>query len=196
MELIVGLGNPGREYEETRHNVGFMVLESLASECRTVLRKERGEPYAFAPARLGQKTVFLATPRTFMNLSGRAVVRLLGKTGVDPSRLVVVHDDIDLGLGRIRIKARGGHGGQKGVLSIISALKTDQFYRLRVGIGRPPEGWEVADYVLSPFGRAERPVLAEVVDESVSALRCMVEEGGPEAMNRFNRHKQHKGLKS
>jgi len=186
LKLIVGLGNPGRKYESTRHNVGFMVVEALASE-QGITFAEKGETYFLGSGKVNHETLFLAIPRTFMNQSGIAVKQLLDQTSVYPSQMIVVHDDIDLALGRIQIKARGGHGGHKGILSIFSALQTDQFYRLRVGVGRPPQGWDSADYVLQPFeGATERSLVKAVIQRSTEALWCFVVEGPQKAMDRYN----------
>ncbi len=186
MKLIVGLGNPGRKYEKTRHNVGFMVIEALASAHRITFAEKRGA-YFLGSGKINHENLLLAMPRTFMNQSGVAVKQLLDKTGVDSSQLMVVHDDIDLALGRIQIKAKGGHGGHNGILSILSALQTDRFYRLRVGVGRPPQGLDSAEYVLQPFkGEQEQDLLDAVIHRSTEALRCAVIEGPQKAMERYN----------
>jgi PTH1 family peptidyl-tRNA hydrolase len=184
--LIVGLGNPGPQYKKTRHNVGFMVIETLASECRIAF-SEKHAVFLLGSGRVDHETILIAKPRTFMNLSGTAVRRILEKTGIDPSHLIVVHDDIDLALGRIQIKTRGGHGGHKGILSILSTLQTDQFYRLRIGVGRPPRDLDAAEYVLRPFKSEEHSLLARVIRQSVEALHCMVVVGTQKAMERYNR---------
>jgi PTH1 family peptidyl-tRNA hydrolase len=186
LKLIVGLGNPGRKYENTRHNVGFRVVEAMASAHRINFAEKSGA-YFLGSGKLGHETLFLGVPRTFMNQSGVAIKQLLDKTGVEPSQLIVVHDDIDLALGRIQIKTRGGHGGHRGILSILSTLPTDRFYRLRVGVGRPPHGLDSAEYVLQPFdGKQERTLLDEVIQRSTEALECMVVEGPEKAMERYN----------
>ncbi|MGH7275070.1 MAG: aminoacyl-tRNA hydrolase [Nitrospiria bacterium] len=186
MKLIVGLGNPGPQYKKTRHNVGIMVIETLASECRIAF-SEKHEAFLLGSGRVDHEPILIAKPRTFMNLSGAAVRHILEKTGVDPSHLIVVHDDIDLALGRIQIKTKGGHGGHKGILSILSTLQTDQFYRLRIGVGRPPRDLDAAEYVLRPFKSEEHFLLAGVLRQSVEALRCMVVVGTHKAMERYNR---------
>ncbi len=186
MKLIVGLGNPGPEYKKTRHNVGFMVIQALASQCRIAFA-EKHEAFLLGSGRVDCETILIAMPRTFMNQSGTAVRRILEKTGIDPSHLIVVHDDIDHALGRIQIKTRGGHGGHKGILSILSALQTDQFYRLRIGVGRPPRGLDAAEYVLRPFDSKEHSLLACVIRQSVEVLRCVVVDGIQKAMDRYNR---------
>lgn len=183
--MVVGLGNPGLRYQNTRHNVGFLVVEAFARACQIGFR-EKSEVYQMGSGRIDHQDILIAKPRTFMNQSGTAVKQLLEKTGVDPSHLMVVHDEIDLALGRIQVKAKGGHGGHRGILSIISALKTDQFYRLRVGVGRPPEGQDPAEYVLHPFRSEDHSLLDEVVQRSVEAIRCFLLEGPQKAMNRYN----------
>ena len=186
LKLIVGLGNPGRKYENTRHNVGFMVVKALASE-QGIAFAEKGETYFLGLGKINHGTLFLAMPRTFMNQSGIAIKQLLDKTRVDPSQMIVVHDDIDLALGRIQIKARGGPGGHRGILSILFTLQTDQFCRLRVGVGRPPQGLDPADYVLQPFeGARERSLANTAIQHSTEALRCLAVEGPQKAMDRYN----------
>jgi peptidyl-tRNA hydrolase, PTH1 family len=183
--LIVGLGNPGKEYRDTRHNVGFMVIEALAALHRISLRKKK-EIAFLGSGTIHGEAVFLAMPGTFMNRSGDAVLGLLNQTGVEPSHLAVVHDDLDLELGRIRIKTQGGHGGHKGVLSIVTVLQTGHFLRVRIGIGRPPVGLEAANYVLRRFRKEERPLLQGVIQQSVEALGCLIQEGPQKAMDRYN----------
>ena len=183
--MVVGLGNPGPRYQNTRHNVGFLVVEAFARACRIGFR-EKSEVYQMGSGHIDDQDVLVAKPRTFMNQSGSAVKRLLEKTGVDPSHLIVIHDEIDLALGRIQIKAKGGHGGHRGILSIISTLQSGQFYRLRIGVGRPPEGQDPAEYVLHPFRSEDQSLLDAVVQRSVEAIRCFVLEGPQKAMNRYN----------
>jgi len=162
------------------------VIKELASTHRITFAEKSGT-YFLGSGKVDHETLFLAMPRTFMNLSGIAVKQLLDKTGVDPSQMIVVHDELDLVLGRIQIKFNAGYGGNKGVLSIISILQTKAFYRLRVGVGRPPEGLDSAEYLLQPFqGEAEQAILDGVVRHSTEALRCAVIEGPQKAMERYN----------
>lgn len=188
MRLIVGLGNPGPAYAKTRHNVGFWVIDALAEEMRLHFRRH-GLSHR-AQGSLAGQDLTLAKPQTFMNRSGLAVGELLSDAGldaVDPGDLIVVHDDLDLDVGRIRFKARGGAGGHNGMLSIIDVLRTDRFARLKIGVGRPPIGMDPAEYVLHPASGEDRALLNEGVERAVDALRCWSSEGLPTAMNRFNR---------
>ena len=143
MRLIVGLGNPGPACAETRHNVGFWVVEAVAAEAGSRFRRY-GEVLR-AEGRLAGQAVTLAKPQSYMNRSGPVVAALIGDLDLDLSEVIVVHDDLDLDPGRLRIKARGGHGGHNGVLSIIDTLESDRFARVKIGIGRPPDGVDPAD---------------------------------------------------
>ena len=184
MRLIVGLGNPGPAHADTRHNVGFRVVEVLAAQAGIRFRRH-GEVLR-AEGRLSAQAVTLAKPQSYMNRSGPVVAALIGDLGLDLSAVIVVHDDLDLEPGRLRIKARGGHGGHNGVLSIIDALESDRFARVKVGIGRPPDDVEPGNYVLAPVSARERAVLEEAVLQAAKAVECWVGEGLMAAMNRFN----------
>lgn len=185
MRLIVGLGNPGAAYAETRHNVGFWVLDALAAKVGGRFR--RSGSLTKLQGRWGEHEVTLAKPQTFMNRSGLPVADLVKDLDLELSHLIVVHDDLDLQAGRLRLKAHGGAGGHQGVHSIIQALATDRFARLKIGIGRPPAGADAADYVLTPVLEAERQPLDQAVEQAALALECWVTEGLMVAMNRFNR---------
>ena len=183
MKLIVGLGNPGRVYVNNRHNVGFRCINYFARAHRIPIRERR------ARARLGigevaGKRVVLAKTRTYMNLSGQAVSRLVRHFTVPLEDLVVICDDLDLPLGKVRIRERGGSGGHKGMESIIDSLGSQDFPRIRVGIGRP-DGDEIS-YVLSDFTAGEREVVKEAVAKVAEALHCILTEGIEAAMNRYN----------
>ena len=178
--LVVGLGNPGPGYANTRHNAGFMVLDRLAEEEGLVFQKKGDALVA------EWEGGWLLKPLTYMNLSGRAVAPFVRKKGIPLDRLLVVHDDMDLPLGRIRLKRGGSSGGQRGVASIIEALGDPGFDRLRIGIGRPPPGVDPASYVLSPFSPAERPVLEKVLEAAAEAVRVWRDEGLKAAQSRFN----------
>ncbi len=178
--LVVGLGNPGRRYANTRHNAGFLVLDRLAA-AEGVAFREKGEALL---AEWGRG--WLMKPLTYMNLSGRAVAPFLRRKGIPLERLLVVHDDMDLPLGRIRLKHGGSSGGQKGVASIIEALGEGGFDRLRIGIGRPPAGVDPVDWVLSPFAPGERAVLERVLEAAAEAIRVWEKEGLIAAQSRFN----------
>ena len=188
MRLIIGLGNPGPAYAKTRHNVGFGVVEAIAAAAHSNFRRHGLS--LRAQASVAGQEVTLAKPQTFMNQSGEALAELLSDMGLDPAdlrHLILVHDDLDLDLGRIRLKARGGAGGHNGVLSIIDVLGTDRFARVKIGIGRPPSGVDAADYVLGPVPSGDRSVLNDTMDQAVDALQCWLSEGLAVAMNRFNR---------
>lgn len=192
MRVIVGLGNPGDRYTRTRHNIGARVLERASAQWSIPLQP-------VGSARLGTGRiglpdnpveVALAIPHSWMNQSGTAVAELLARLGSVPRDLVVVHDDLDMEPGRLRIKRGGGAGGHNGVLSIMTELNTDQFSRLKIGIGRPAPGVDAADYVLEPFAQDETAVIDSSVDRAVLALECLVIEGVEAAMNQFNVREQ------
>ena len=183
MKLIVGLGNPGRAYVNNRHNVGIRCIDYFAQVHRIPIRERR------AKARLGigevaEKRVVLAKTRTYMNLSGQAVSRLVRHFNVPLEDLVVICDDLDLPLGKVRIRQSGGSAGHKGMQSIIDSLGSQNFPRIRVGIGRP-DGDEIS-YVLSDFTAAEREVVREAVAKVADTLHCILTEGIVAAMNRYN----------
>ncbi len=185
--LIVGLGNPGPEYAAHRHNVGFRVVDALAQAHGLTFARRKKMKAHTAQGEIGGRAVLLAKPRTFMNLSGQAVARLCRAHAIPPERLLVVYDDLDLPLGRLRLRPGGGTGGHKGMRSITDALGTQEFARLRLGIGRPPAGVDPADYVLSPFTPEEQEIVAEVVARAVAAAECWLTDGIVVAMDRFNR---------
>jgi len=184
VRLIVGLGNPGRAYVFTRHNIGVMVLEQAAARWGIRLN-HHGLAYRGGGDVDGIE-VTLAQPLAWMNQNGPVVAGLLHEFEVGPRDLLVIHDDVDLPVGRLRIKREGGSGGHNGIRSIQAALQSSDFCRLKVGIGRPAPGEETADYVLSPFGPDDRVSVHEAMDRAVMALECWVREGAEAAMNRFN----------
>ena len=183
--LVVGLGNPGPQYAWTRHNLGFMVVAALAEEWRIPLTRSTLDA-AWGQGRVGGETVVLAQPATYMNLSGRAVSRILAYFKLTPEALVVVHDDLDVPLGRLKIVERGGPGGHRGILSIINALDTEEFIRVKLGIGRPPPEFPPENYVLSPFAREEEETAAALVERGAQAVDCLIREGLQAAQNRFH----------
>ena len=182
--LIVGLGNPGPEYSGSRHNVGFQCVRWLAKKHGLSFDGARAHARIAQGAILG-KPVVLARPQTFMNLSGQAVKGLLQWLRLTPAEIVVFHDDLDLPLGRIRLRPGGSAGGHRGIRSIIDSLGAQDFARLRVGIGRP-EGNDAIDYVLGDFTAAERQIMAESYARAAEAVACILAEGLEVAMNRFN----------
>jgi PTH1 family peptidyl-tRNA hydrolase len=185
MWLIVGLGNPGREYKETRHNAGFMVVDRLCQ--RWGVKPNRLQSKALvATALVGEEKVVLAKPQTFMNLSGQSVGGLVHFYKVELANLLVVHDDLDLPLGTLRLRPGGGSAGQKGLISIIQQLGTQEFPRLRVGIGRPPGRMEAADYVLQAYSSAERETLQFVLGKAEEIIETHLKLGIDKTMNQFN----------
>ncbi len=184
--LVVGLGNPGREYEGTRHNAGFMVVDALARALGTEFRRMRHKAL-LAEARVGRDRVVLAKPQTYMNLSGQAVGPLVRFYKLPLERMLVVYDDLDLPFGALRLRPRGGHGGHKGMRSIIEALGGRQdFPRLRVGIGRPPGRMRAADYVLQRFRPEEREAWPWIEARAVEGIQRWMREGIEAAMNWLN----------
>ena len=187
MRLIVGLGNPGREYALTPHNLGFAVIEALAGQAR-LRRRQRVFRSELWRGRLDGKEVVLAQPQTYMNLSGPAVAELLRAEDLEPADLIVVADDVALPWGQLRIRERGSAGGHNGLESVIAALETSAFLRVRLGI-QPREGevGDLAEYVLAPMGAKERKLAEAMVAEAADAVRLILREGPSRAMTRFNR---------
>ncbi len=185
MILVVGLGNPGPRYRGTRHNLGRAAVERLAAEVGVRLRDD-GWARA-GRARLGQATVLLAVPETYMNESGVAVRDLLRRRRRGPADLLVVYDDLDLPFGTLRLRPGNGAGGHNGIRSIIDHLGTGAFPRVRIGIGRPPRGIDPVDYVLARFAPEERATAEDAVARAAEAVVTVVREGLETAMNRFNR---------
>jgi len=184
MKIIVGLGNPGPEYKNTRHNIGYMVLEELAA--RHPLEKQDAKFDALiGQIRIGGEKVLLVKPLTYMNLSGRAVQPLLHWHKLDLQDLIVVYDDMDLPLGRLRIRAGGGSGGHKGIKSIIERLSTNDFARIRLGIGRAADR-DAVDWVLGRFGSEEKTEAQHAVQRAAEALEKWVIAGLESAMNTYN----------
>lgn len=183
--LLVGLGNPGRTYARNRHNVGFMVIDALAKQLNLGTPRLQMKALVLNSTLDGHK-VILAKPQTYMNLSGEAVGSLVRYYKIPFPHLLVIHDDLDLPFGVIRLRPGGGAGGHKGLLSIMDRLGTQNFPRLRFGIGRPPGKMDPADYVLQNFDASEQPLLELLIDRAVQAIRVFVTEGLDTAMNRFN----------
>jgi PTH1 family peptidyl-tRNA hydrolase len=183
-KLIVGLGNPGVKYELNRHNLGFIVLDNLAYKYKIDMSKKKELCIIGRGAVEGVK-VLLAKPQTYMNKSGFGVVRLLNYFKLEPKDLIVIHDDLDLEFGQIKIKEKGGHGGHNGIRSIMDLLNDPNFMRLRVGIGRPPGRMPAEKYVLLNFSESDEE-LTELVERCTSAIETMIIKGNAAAMNEFH----------
>ncbi len=186
MKVVVGLGNPGKEYERDRHNIGFVVVDAFARKHGFEFRRRKFRS-TLAEGRFGSEKLLLSKPLTFMNLSGEAVAPLAAFYKLPSESLLVVADDLDIPLGEIRLRPKGGSGGHNGLKSIIDHLGTREFPRLRIGIGRPPAGVDPADYVLQPFSPEEIPVVELVVERAVGAIETWILRGIETAMNEFNR---------
>jgi PTH1 family peptidyl-tRNA hydrolase len=184
LHLIVGLGNPGTAYAQTRHNVGMWVIEQAAARWSIRLAK-RGVAHR-GTGRLGSEFLELAGTLDWMNITGLPLKGLLRECSLTADDLILVHDDLDLDLGRLRIKQAGGHGGHNGIKSVIEAIGTPQFVRIKIGIGRPAPRQDSADYVLQPFTREEIEILNPCLDHAVDALECLIHRGTAVAMNQFN----------
>lgn len=182
---MAGLGNPGPRYEHTRHNVGFVIVDRLARRLVAGSWQEVDDALQ-AGVSSGEKELLLLKPQTYMNLSGNAVKSALAKFSLDSEGLIVVHDDLDLEFGSVRIKKSGGHGGHNGIRSVMEHLETGEFIRLRVGVGRPPEGVDVVEHVLGAFSEEEAPALDGLIERCVDAIEHIFEDGPEGAMQRFH----------
>ena len=184
-QLVIGLGNHGGSYAHTRHNLGWMVLDEL--ERRGRFGRERRE----GPARVSEGAIegfdfLLGRPHTYMNLSGRAAVHLTNRYNLSPAEVIVVHDDLDLPSGRLRLRRGGSAGGNRGVKSLIDSWRTQDFLRVRIGIGRPPEDEDPVDYVLRRFTPAEKEVIAEAIPRAADAVVAIVRDGFDKAASVYN----------
>jgi len=186
VKFIVGLGNPGRKYEMTRHNIGFLVLDELAARNDLSFRRSLRFPARIAKGRIGLESVRLIKPQTFMNRSGQAVWPILRKEGGRVGDLLVVFDDAALDWGQLRVRAQGSAGGHNGVQSVLNALGDGAFGRIRVGIGLKPDKLSLSDYVLGPFSTAERRELDDVIRRAADAVEGVCSDGVERAMNAFN----------
>ncbi len=188
MKIIVGLGNPGISYRTARHNIGFLAVDRLANVNHTPIRTKRFKSLFGTDSIDSQRIVFVK-PMTFMNRSGEAVKGVADFFHLTTEDLIVIHDDLDLPFGRLRFKQRGGDGGHQGVRSIIEWMGDNNFLRLKIGVGRPPEGIDPADYVLKTFDKDEQSQLDQVLVLAAEAVRVMLLEGLEKAMNRFQKKK-------
>ncbi|MCL2527756.1 MAG: aminoacyl-tRNA hydrolase [Defluviitaleaceae bacterium] len=187
MHIIIGLGNPGNAYKGTRHNVGFETIDKLCFDFDIKLKPNRRFRAHIGEGRIGQVPVLLVKPQTYMNLSGQAVASILKFYKLPPSEIIVVYDDTSIPVGDIRVRERGSAGGQKGMVDIIAKLATDEFSRVRIGIGEKPEGWDLADYVLSRFPKKEWEAMIQGVTKAGDAVQLILKEDTATAMNEYNR---------
>jgi PTH1 family peptidyl-tRNA hydrolase len=181
--LVVGLGNPGPRYETTRHNVGFLVADILADRLGAGFKVHKKSGADVTTGRLAGRSVVLAKPRVYMNESGRQVGPLANFYSVAPADIIVIHDELDIEFGRIRLKLGGGEGGHNGVRSVASALSTKSFQRVRIGIGRPPGRKDPAAYVLENFSAAERPEVPTICEQAADATELLIRDGLETAQN-------------
>jgi peptidyl-tRNA hydrolase, PTH1 family len=185
MKMVYGLGNPGTKYERTRHNVGFMVVDYLSAKWNIPVKKKKAEAL-FGMGTVNRIQIMLAKPQTFMNLSGYP----LGALGAVVEDLIVIHDDLDIPLGQVRVKMGGGTGGHKGLESIVSVFGTRDFLRIRFGIGRPPESWDPSDYVLGRFGKEDGDLVQEQIVDAGTAVELCIKGEITKAMNVFNKREK------
>lgn len=195
MKLIVGLGNPGLFYSNSRHNIGFQVVKHLAKTEKIALKKEKGILALSGKFRINSENIVLALPLTFMNLSGDAVKGLIKKYKVELKDLLIVCDDLDLEFGRFKMRKAGSSAGHRGMDSIINSLGKPDFNRLRIGIGRPNDKIDPAEFVLKHFDRKEKQALAGIIEKAKESCLCWVVEGIDKSMNIFNRSDNAKGVK-
>jgi peptidyl-tRNA hydrolase, PTH1 family len=186
VKIIVGLGNPGVHYQGSRHNVGFQVVDRLSERQRIPICSRRFKAL-YGTGRINSEDVVLVKPITFMNLSGEAVRKTANAFSVAREDLIVIHDDLDLALGRLRVKRKGGDGGHQGVRSIVEAMGSNAFLRLKVGIGRPPKEVDPADYVLSPFEEDDQPEIDSALSRAAEAVAAILSEGVEAALTRFHK---------
>ena len=193
MYIIVGLGNPGKQYEHTRHNVGFEVIDRLA-EKNDILMTERKHRAFCGKGLIGGQKVMLLKPQTFMNLSGESVKSAVDFYQIGTDELIVVYDDVSLSPGQLRIRRAGSAGGHNGIKNIIAQLGTQEFPRVKVGVGEKPERMDLADYVLSHFSKGEWEMMEEAFKEAADAVEVMIADGADAAMNRFNAKKNEQSI--
>ena len=186
IKLIVGLGNPGKEYEGTRHNIGFALVDELIRRTRSGGKKKQ-HLSEVCRSSIGSSEVILAKPLTYMNNSGLAVINLLEEEGIRPQEMLVVHDDLDLPLGTTRLRMRGSSAGHRGLESIINTIKTQDFPRLRLGIGRPEKKEDIVRWVLSPFEEEEMPLVRGMIEKGIRCIERLLALGPQPAMELCNR---------
>ena len=185
MKIIAGLGIPTREYEGTRHNMGFSAIYQIADRYNIKMNIARHKALIGTGIIAGEK-VMLVMPQTYMNLSGESIGEILRFYKLSPADLIILYDDIDLDVGKLRIRAKGSAGGHNGIKSIIAHIGTETFDRVRIGVGHKPEGWDLADHVLSRFSKEELPVVRDSVSRAADAIEVIISSGIEAAMNKFN----------
>lgn len=188
MYIIAGLGNPTREYEKTRHNVGFEVIDVLADMLGTTVEEKKFKG-CYGRGIIGGEKVLLLKPQTFMNLSGESIRAASDFYKVDHEHIIIIYDDISLDVGQLRIRKKGSAGGHNGIKNIIAHLGTQEFPRIKVGVGDKPKKMDLADYVLSRFSKEDRAAMEDAFKEAAKAVEVMITEGMDTAMNQFNGHK-------
>ena len=190
MYLIAGLGNPTREYEKTRHNVGFEAIDILADKAGTTVTEKKHKAL-YGKGYIGGQKVILAKPQTYMNLSGESIREIADFYKIEPENIIILCDDINLSEGQLRIRLKGSAGGHNGLKNIISHLGTQEFPRIRIGVGEKPRGMDLADYVLGRFPKEQQAVMEEAYRDAAEAACMMIEDGADAAMNHYNRkHKE------
>lgn len=188
MFAVIGLGNPGKEYINSRHNSGFMVVDNLASSLHLSTNQYSCKSLFSIGIRKGsEEEILLAKPQTYMNLSGESVAELIQKFSIDLKKMIIIHDDIDLEFRQIRLKKSGGSGGHNGLKSIIQKIESEEFFRLRIGIGRPADANQVIDYVLDPFTSSEMKDMTVVIEEATFAILDLIDSGFEYAANKYNK---------
>lgn len=185
MKLIIGLGNPGREYTNTRHNIGFEAIDALAEHYNINVNKSKFKAL-YGEGKVGNKKVVLVKPQTYMNLSGEAVKAFATWYKIKPEDILIIYDDVSLVPGKLRIRIKGSAGGHNGIKSIIQHLGTNEFERIRVGIGEKPGGWNLADYVLSRFTNVELKTIEESMGDIIGAAELIITKDIQDAMNKYN----------
>ncbi len=186
MYIIIGLGNPTREYQATRHNIGFDVITRISDDYNIPLDLKKHKAICGRGYIEGEKAV-IAQPQTYMNLSGESVRELADFYKVSPQEIIIIYDDISLEVGQLRLREKGSAGGHNGIKSIISHLGTQEFPRIKVGVGDKPTGWDLADYVLSRFKDDEQPIIRDAIKKSSEAVKSIIKDGMETAMNIYNR---------
>jgi len=184
--IIVGLGNPGTKYEVTRHNVGFLIIDMLSARHGIKVSKVKHKALT-GDGNIGSSRIILVKPQTYMNLSGESVREVMEWFKTPPGNIILIYDDIDVPVGKIRVRPKGSAGTHNGMRSVLYHMQTDEFPRVRVGIGKPPEGWQLADFVLSGFAEHERAVMRDSITAAADAAEAIVKSGVDFAMNRFNK---------